>query len=185
MQIFYTYANHNIQSLVRATSPEHIWRVLFRDCLLPWRSWPNLGRILKWLSCPSFKNRRCDMDASSCVFTELVAKGRKKAPLQNYALLTQCEALWFCFKMSVEHEISLSDSNTNKKRIKKRLRFRELEVGAVQLSGSYVLFLRNPYLFLLQRKLKNRLYLMNRKCRDGFYTKLQDLLSFWHTSHSR
>lgn len=60
------------------------------------------------------------MDASSCVFTELFTKGRKKAPLQNYALLTQCEALWFCFKMSVEHESSLSDSNTNKKKDKKK-----------------------------------------------------------------
>lgn len=58
-----------------------------------------------------------------------------------------------------------------KKRIKKRLRFRELEVGAVQLFGSYVLFLRNPYLFLLQRKLKNQLYLMNRKCQDVFFHK--------------
>lgn len=59
------------------TSPEHIWRVWFRECLLLWRIWLNLGRILKWLSCPSFKSRRCDMDAYPCIFSKLFTEGNK------------------------------------------------------------------------------------------------------------
>lgn len=59
------------------TSPEHIWRVWFRECLLLWRIWLNLGRILKWLSCPSFKSRRWDMDAFLRIFSKLFTEGNK------------------------------------------------------------------------------------------------------------
>lgn len=96
-------------------SPEHIWRWLFRECRLPCRIWMNLGRILKWLSCPSLKRRRWDMDVYPCIFTKLFTKGNKKSALQNYTLLMHWKILWFCFKMSMEHKISLSNSNYQKR----------------------------------------------------------------------
>jgi len=47
------------------------------------------------------------------------------------------------------------------KKIKKGRRFKDPEMGAVWLFVLYVLFLRNQYLVLLERKKKNQFYLMD------------------------